>query len=667
MTYNDEKKLNKLQDLTPKREAFKVGFIYFIISTLWISFSDELLYKYIGEISKYKKFQTYKGWFFVIVSTMIIYFLVYKRVKKVRDISLILIDSMEELTATNEGLVKAKLKLNREQVFTENLMENSTLIIFTWDLDGKITSFNPYAEKITGYSAKEIIGKSWVDMFLYEEEKHKLHGLVRYIKSGKSIKNSVGSIWKTKNGRDIELIWTDSPIFDENGQVCKIISFGTDITHQKNLVRRLNDLAYYDNLTKLPNRVLFKSEGEKLIRQGALKNLKLAFLYINLDNFKQINDSLGHEYGDELLINIANNLKDEIREKDYLASLGKDEYAIILYDVMNNNDAIDRTEKVLKCINAPWLVNEHEFEITASIGVSLFPQDAQDYSSLLKYANMAMYSTKELGKNGFDFYRVEMEEKVINNTFIINQIKRAIDERQFTLHYQPLVDISTNKLVGVEALLRWYHPDRGYIPPLDYIPLIEETGHIFDITSMIFNMAFEQKKAWNKKGFKDLRLGINISSKSLVKGGLDDEIKELLNQYDIKPEEIILEITETAFMDNLDKSIHCMKRVEDLGVKIALDDFGTGYSSLSQLRFLPIAYVKIDQGFIRTMKRHSEEEIVVKSIIDLGHTLGLTIIVEGIETQEQLDILKESKCDLGQGYFLAKPMSAEDFENIYLR
>ena len=279
---------------------------------------------------------------------------------------------------------------------------------------------------------------------------------------------------------------------------------------------------------------------------------------------------------------------------------------------------------------------------------------------------MAMYNIKSKGKNGYAFYEAEMGKRIADNTFMINQVRRAIEEEQFTLHYQPVINMEDNTIYGAECLIRWYHPEKGYIPPMDYIPLIEETGQIFDVTSLILKMAFNQKKLLNEKGYSYLKLSVNISNKSLIKGGLDNEIVKLLEEYKIKPEEITIEITETSFMGNLEGCIYTLTKLEELGIEIALDDFGTGYSSLAQLKRLPIHNVKMDQEFIKTMKKNSEEEVVVKSIIELAHTLGLKIIAEGIETKEQQEILLESKCDLGQGYYLGKPMNAESFQNMLM-
>jgi len=556
--------------------------------------------------------------------------------------------------------------LLKEKVLTDNVIKDSTLIVYTWDLEGKIMSLNQNGEEVTGYKEEEIIGKFWPEIFGDEKDKNKIDEMLKQLVLGNTLKNNIGDIWKTKDGRDIEFLWTDSPMYDDTGQVSHVISFGTDITGQKEMLTKLNYLAYFDSLTGLPNRTKLKMEFTNFIDDAVKNNTKIGFLYIDLDNFKQVNDTLGHDSGDELLIHLAEILIEEKRDKDYLAKLSEDEYAFILNDIVDQNHISEITEKILEKIRQPWCMDNNEFLMSASVGIAIFPDNGKDFTDLMKYANMGMYNVKSKGKNGYEFYDDEMGKRIANNTFLINQIKRAIDEEQFLLQYQPVINLVTDKLMGAEALLRWYHPERGYIPPMDYIPLIEETGQIFEVTSMVLRMAIRQKSLWNKKGYGYFKISINVSSKSLVKGNIVDEIKVLLKEYNVNPDELVVEITETAFMDNLDTCIDTMMRLDEFGVGISLDDFGTGYSSLAQLKNLPIKSVKMDQEFTKTMERHSEEEVVVKSIIDLAHTLGLNIVAEGIETKEQKDILIESGCDFGQGYYLARPMNPEDFEEKFL-
>lgn len=552
-----------------------------------------------------------------------------------------------------------------EKMLSDNIIKNSSLVIFTWDLDYKILSFNPYAERVTGYKEEEVIGKSWVDLFLHDDEKPKVEGLTRYLKSGKPLKNSIGDVWRTKDGRNIELIWTDSPIVDENNDVVKIISIGTDITDHKNLVKRLNKIAYYDGLTGLPNRSLLEKEAEKIIERARSKDEKLAFLYVDIDDFKQINDTLGYSAGDKLLIHIGQVLKSNEKNNYYLSKLGEDEYSIILTGVKDKEDVIERTERILNAIRQPWCTDNYEFNISASIGISLFPDNGDNFYDLMKYGNMAMFHVKQRGKNGYFFYQDELGERISYNTFIINHIRRAIEEEEFKLQYQPIINLITGELYGFESLLRWYNPERGYISPMEYIPLIEETGQIVDVTSHVLKMAIKQKKLWQDMGFKGFVLGVNISNKSLMKCGIDEELKMILREYDVDPKELVLEITETVFADNINYCIDSLFGVRELGIRMALDDFGTGYSSLAQLKRLPINYIKIDKSFIKNLSRTTEDKIIVRTIINMAHDLGLYVIAEGIETKAQRDALIELGCDYGQGFYFAEPLDPVDVEATY--
>lgn len=631
--------------VNPQKEALIISIIYLVLGSMFTSLYDSR--------------------FFIAISTVLIYFIIYDRVNRIKKMNAVVYESLEELSEATKGLVETQEKLYMEKMLSDNIIKNSSLVIFTWDLDYKILSFNPYAERVTGYKEEEVIGKSWVDLFLHDDEKPKVEGLTRYLKSGKPLKNSIGDVWRTKDGRNIELIWTDSPIVDENNDVVKIISIGTDITDHKNLVKRLNKIAYYDGLTGLPNRSLLEKEAEKIIERARSKDEKLAFLYVDIDDFKQINDTLGYSAGDKLLIHIGQVLKSNEKNNYYLSKLGEDEYSIILTGVKDKEDVIERTERILNAIRQPWCTDNYEFNISASIGISLFPDNGDNFYELMKYGNMAMFHVKQRGKNGYFFYQDELGERISYNTFIINHIRRAIEEEEFKLQYQPIINLITGELYGFESLLRWYNPERGYISPMEYIPLIEETGQIVDVTSHVLKMAIKQKKLWQDMGFKGFVLGVNISNKSLMKCGIDEELKMILREYDVDPKELVIEITETVFADNIDYCIDSLFGVRELGIRMALDDFGTGYSSLAQLKRLPINYIKIDKSFIKNLSRTTEDKTIVRTIINMAHNLGLYVIAEGIETKAQRDVLIELGCDYGQGFYFAEPLDPVDVEATY--
>lgn len=638
----DEKNFERA---TPGKEAFIISALYLILGMLFTAFIDSRI--------------------FVFISAVAIYFIIYSRVKKIKNIKSVVAESLDELSTAIEELAEAQQKLNMEKMLNENIIKNSSLVIFTWDLEYRILSFNPYAERVTGYKEEEVIGKSWVDLFLYDDEKPKVKSLVKYLKSGKPLKNTIGDVWKTKDGRNLEFIWTDSPIVDENNNVIKVISIGTDITDHKNLVKKLNKIAYYDNLTGLPNKILLEREANKIIEKARTNGKKLAFLYLDIDNFKQINDTLGYNAGDKLLIHIGELLKADGENSYYLAKLGEDEYSIILTDVNDREDIVKRAEMILEKIREPWSTDNFEFNISASIGISVFPDNADNFADLMKYGNMAMHHVKEKGKNSYSFYHDDLGKRISNNTFIINQIRRAIEERQFSIQYQPIMDLKTGKVCGLESLLRWFNPKRGYIAPMEYIPLIEETGQIADVTSYVLKTVIEQKRLWNDMGFNGFRVGVNISNKCFTKYGLYEELKRLLEEYDVNPEELVLEVTESVFADNIDNCINSLLKLRNLGIQIALDDFGTGYSSLAQLRRLPIDYIKLDKSFVGNMLKTNEDLVIVKTIINMAHDVGMGVIAEGIETKAQMDVLKELGTDMGQGFYFAKPLDSTEFESIY--
>lgn len=557
-----------------------------------------------------------------------------------------------------------KYKRNLKDV-SQLIFDNATLIVYTWDLKGNITGFNPYGEKVTGYKEDEVIGQSWIKLFLEKEEKDKVDGLIRYVKTGRSIKHVIGNLWRTKFDTSIELIWTSSPIFDKNGNVVEIISFGTDITQHKGLVRKLNRLAYYDDITGLPNCKLAEEEVNKLLKTSNKRNSKIALLSINIDNFKQLNDTMGHEVANEFLIYISEVLKKN-QDVYYLAKLNESEFGVIFNDVQDEEDIIKKTKKLLESVKQPWLAEGYNIQVSGSVGISIYPDNGDNFSDLKGYSNMAMCKAKENSRNSYLFYNKKMKKEMEKNIFIINSIEKSMEFGHFSLYYQPIINLKDNTIYGLEALIRWFHPERGYISPMEFIPIIEDSGHIMEITSMVFEDGLRQKQLWNERGYKDIKLSVNISGKSFRSKDLYEEIGRLLVKYNISPKEIILEITETAFVNNIDIHNETLKKLIDLGLEIALDDFGTGYSSLSKLNALPLGHLKIDKSFIDSIEKDSRKEALVKYIIDLTRTLNLKTVAEGVETEEQVNILKEVGCDLIQGYYFAKPMPANEIEKEFL-
>ncbi|QAA31604.1 putative bifunctional diguanylate cyclase/phosphodiesterase [Clostridium manihotivorum] len=432
-------------------------------------------------------------------------------------------------------------------------------------------------------------------------------------------------------------------------------------------LQELHVLAFYDSLTKLPNKILFKKQVTNLIESIDIRhsNRSFAFICLTIDNLKDINDILGHHYGDLFIKNIGYILK-HMSDRDIRACrLKEDEFGIIINSITNNDYILSKINKILSKLNRAWQVDSQEFFMTYSLGVSIYPKDANNFNDLLKNSNMALSHSKSVEKDEITFYSKKIEENNIAKINLINDIIHAIESRQFTLYYQPIVRLDNNKLIGVEVLIRWIHPKKGFISPMDFIPIAESIGLISDIESFVFYEAITQKSIWQSYGYPPIKMSINLSSERLGKLNIIEELSSLVEKFHINKEEIQLEVTETSVIGNLDTAFDLLTRLKKLGFKIALDDFGSGYSSLTYVSSLPIDVVKIDKEFIKSSMVESKDKIIVKTIIELMHNLGMVVVAEGIETEEQKEFLKENACDMGQGYLYSKPVPANDIEKNF--
>lgn len=563
---------------------------------------------------------------------------------------------------TNQILLQEKLR--KEKEISESIIKNASIIILLLDEKGNIRDINPYGEKLTGFSKQEVIGKNSLQLFVPQEERGELMSLFERARNNAENIPSHENQVKCKDGKMLDVLWSNSAVYDKEGKVDGIISIGADITEIKNIEKQLNLLAYYDTLTELPNRSLFEMTMNSIINNITNENFKFALVYIDIDNFKHINDTLGHISGDTFLKSFAEVLKSKVEYPDFAARLSGDEFVIIFSDIINKEEVISKIEKVLLHLRKPWNVEEQEFFVTYSLGIAIYPEHGRNLSILLRNADTAMFTVKESTKDNYCIYNDLMQEKTINYISMTNQMRHAIDNEEFVLYYQPQVDLNTGKIVGAEALIRWSHPQRGIIFPLDFIIFAEETGFIHSIGKWALKRAFKEKKTWELLGYKEINMSVNISGKRIISEKLIDEINDLLEEFVINSTGLILEITETAIMQDLNASIEVLKKLRDKGIKIALDDFGTGYSSLTYLKKLPIDIVKIDKEFISNAFYEAVDKKIVKTIINLNHELNLNVVAEGIETKEQLNFLKENECNVGQGFLFSKAVPAEDFEKL---
>lgn len=454
-----------------------------------------------------------------------------------------------------------------------------------------------------------------------------------------------------------------SPVF-ENDIVVEVVGSVIDITEHKEAEEQIRHMSYYDSLTGLPNRLLFSDRVNIAISHAHRCNLKMAVMFLDLDRFKNINDTLGHFTGDILLQEVSVRLKNCVRVDDTVTRLGGDEFAILLPEINHEENVINIARKILEAFKQPFRIKEHEFFITTSIGISIYPLDAQDLDTLVKNADIAMYRAKENGKNNYQFYTLTMNERALEKLVIENNLRRALEKNEFFLNYQPLVDFQTGKITGCEALIRWHHPDLGVIPPGDFISLAEETGLIVPIGEWVLYTACLQLKSWHNAGYPHLRISVNISARQFQKSDLVETIVKILKKTDLNPSFINLEITENNIMQNTQKNLETINKLKSLGVKICIDDFGTGFSSLSYLKLFEVDALKIDKSFINDIVKNSNDKLITSAIINMAHSLNLKVIAEGVETLEQFNYLKQQNCNTMQGYYFSKPVSAYEIEKM---
>jgi len=452
------------------------------------------------------------------------------------------------------------------------------------------------------------------------------------------------------------------------------VIFDTDISKNVEDEKKLQEQqqvlyhqAHHDNLTGLPNRTLFHDRLEQTIVASKRHKTSFALLFIDLDHFKTINDSLGHHIGDEVLIEASNRLQNCIREEDSIARLGGDEFTVILKDTKNINDISNIAQNIIDAMKKAIEVKTHALYISASIGISLYPNDATTSNILIKYADTAMYKAKDEGRDNYQFYTPKMTEFAFERVVMDTSLRIAIKEEQFIVYFQPQIDIKTDKITGMEALVRWQHPTKGLIPPFKFIPIAEESGLIIAIDRIVMKKAMKQFAVWYKEGLKPGVLALNLAMKQLNEEDFMDTLLETMQEIGFNPAWLELEVTEGQVMDNPELSIQKLYELSGMGIEIAIDDFGTGYSSLSYLKKLPLDKLKIDQSFVRDIPKDEDDVAITKAIIALGKSLNFKLIAEGVETQAQKDFMIENGCQYMQGYLFSKPLPAEEITKLLNR
>jgi diguanylate cyclase (GGDEF)-like protein len=423
---------------------------------------------------------------------------------------------------------------------------------------------------------------------------------------------------------------------------------------------RVHHIAFHDDLTSLPNRLMLNQRLDRALSRHRRAGSKLAILFMDLDRFKVINDSLGHEVGDALLRQVADRLKAQSREGDTVARMGGDEFVVLIENHDNLNDISACARRLVEELSAPYLLGKKDCHVTLSIGISVFPSDGSDSQALLKAADVAMYRAKELGRNNYQYYLPSMNVHTLERLELESDLSRALERGEFLLHYQPKVEIATGLISGTEALLRWKHPVRGLVPPLDFISLAEETGLIVPIGEWVLATACAQNKLWQEMGLTNLGISVNLSARQFSDSMLLEKLTRIIHSSGLDPSSLELEITESMVMSNGECAVGVLEQLKAIGVRIAIDDFGTGYSSLGYLKRFPIDTIKVDRSFIRDIPADSGDKQIARAIIAMAHALKLKVVAEGVENAEQLKFLRAQHCDAAQGYFLCRPLPADE-------
>lgn len=439
--------------------------------------------------------------------------------------------------------------------------------------------------------------------------------------------------------------------------LCRAIRYAME---RHRATQRITQLAHYDHLTGLANRGLFYERLNCAVARCHRNDMAMALMFLDLDHFKEINDTLGHECGDSLLKTVATRIKKCIREIDTGVRLGGDEFAILLEQIISVEDVGAIAERILQLLAQPIIVQHHQLQITASLGITIYPWDSANPQELLSHADAAMYRAKAQGGNSYQFYTAGMKTAGLDGSTLEVELKRAVAKKEFLLHYQPQMDLRTKQVIGMEALLRWHHPYQGLIGPNDFIPQAEENGMIIPIGEWVLRTASKQAKYWEKQGFSTPHMSVNLSARQIHQGNLPALLQDILKRSHLAPENLTLELTETFLIQETEETLQTLCKLKAMGIHLYIDDFGAGYASLRYLKSFPVDGIKLDQSLIQQLPHNTNDAAIVEAVISMGKTLGLKVIAEGVETQEQVDFLDKHDCDAIQGYWIAPPLPANE-------
>ena len=535
------------------------------------------------------------------------------------------------------------------------------------DISGKITFLNLVAERMTGWSWKEAAGLPMAEVFRILDAASREttpSPMDRAIGQNRTVHLPPNCVLIRRDGFEIPIEDCVSPIKDRTGHATGAVIVFRDVSAARAMALQMTHSTQHDLLTGLPNRVLLNDRLSQAIALALRHRRKVAVLVFDLDGFKHINDSLGHPIGDKLLQSVANRLVDSVRGSDTVSRQGGDEFVVLLSEVAQSEDAAITARRTLQAVAEAHSIDEHDFHITTSIGVSVYPDDGLDAETLIKNADTAMYQAKENGRQSYQFFKPAMNVRAVERQSIEENLRRALERQEFSLHYQPKINLKSGKITGAEALLRWTHPTRGPVSPAQFIPVAEDCGLILPIGNWVLREACKQARAWLDAGLPLGTMAVNISSMEFRDDNFLENVFTTLKDTGLDPRSLELELTESVLMKRAESAASVLKTLRASGVQVAVDDFGTGYSSLSYLRKFPIDALKIDQSFVRQITSASDDTTIVTAIISMGRSLKLRVVAEGVETQQELEFLQAHQCDEAQGYYFSRPVLPQIFAKL---
>jgi len=557
---------------------------------------------------------------------------------------------------------------NAEALFAEKERAEVTLnsigdAVMSCDIAGRVTYLNLVAEKLTGWSRVDAAGLPVEEVFRILDgttREAANNPMAAAIRDNKTVLLDPNSILSRRDGVEAAIEDSAAPIHDRRGQVTGAVMVFHDVSTTRALSLRMSHQAQHDSLTDLPNRILLQDRLTQAMAMAQRHSQKLAIIFLDVDRFKNVNDSLGHDVGDRLLILVAQRLLGCVRSSDTVSRQGGDEFVILLPELARGQDAAIRAEKILAALSAPYDIDKHSVHVTASLGIVIFPDDGKDAETLLKNADFAMYHAKDCGRSNYQFFREEMNVRALERQAIEDGLRRAVERDELVLHYQPILDLWSGAPTGVEALLRWRHPNRGLLLPEQFMSIAEDSGFIVPIGRWVLDEACRQSKVWEVTGLPSVRIAINVSAVELRDKDFVEHVRNVLAKTGLAPHLLELELTETFLMQDSSSTAVVLRSLKDLGVRLALDDFGTGYSSLSHLKGFPIDTLKIDRAFVSELTTNADDASIVRAVITLGKNLQIRVVAEGVESAEQLTKLQDYQCPEGQGYFFGRAVAGDE-------